>query len=157
MTKKGVTIQIDEQSYDSDMALSPPQESTPLLRTTQTTSFRRQRSSVRSFVSHTRDFASPIEALAPLTPRGIEPYEDRTYVPFREASLVKSVPAVHPYRRKQRHRSFKLFWLNVSGMMMYLLTHCLTLILHAPYILSLLFYTKSLHRNFVTGGNPPVS
>ena len=110
-----------EEDYDSDMALSPSPhtESTPLLvrSTNLSQSFRRQRSSVRlslAISKQRQDFASPTEALAPLFSGGIDSYQDRGYVPYREASLVKSVPAVHPYRRKGRHRNFHLFWLNVS-------------------------------------------
>ena len=59
--------------------------------------------------------ASPVEGLAPLFPNGgIGRYDDRECVPYREASLVKSVPAFPPYRRKARHRSFYLWWTNVS-------------------------------------------
>ncbi len=59
--------------------------------------------------------ANPIEGLAPLFPNGgIEPYDGREYVPYREPSLVKSVPAFPPYTRKARHRSFYLWWTNVS-------------------------------------------
>jgi hypothetical protein len=116
-----------EEDYDSDMALSPPRESTPLLggahrsssrsRSELFSSFRRQRSSVRLSVRVTHadeDFAEPIEGLAPLFPGGIAAYQDRGYVSYREASLVKSVPAFAPYRRKRRHRNFHLYWLNVS-------------------------------------------
>ena len=59
--------------------------------------------------------AQPIEGLAPLFPRGgIQQYDDRGYIAYREASLVKSVPAFPPYRRTARHRSFYLWWTNVS-------------------------------------------
>ena len=59
--------------------------------------------------------ANPIEGLAPLFPNGgIEPYDGREYVPYREPSLVKSVPAFPPYTRMARHRSFYLWWTNVS-------------------------------------------
>jgi len=57
--------------------------------------------------------ANPIEGLAPLFPNGgIEPYDGREYVPYREPSLVKSVPAFPPYTRMARHRSFYLWWTN---------------------------------------------
>ena len=60
--------------------------------------------------------AYPIEGLAPLFPSGgITEYDGRGYVPYREASLIKSTPAFAPYRRKARHRSFYLWWTNVSG------------------------------------------
>jgi hypothetical protein len=118
---KGVTIieaKQSEEDYDSDMALSPPRESTPLLssqrasdRSELFSSFRRQRSSVRG---GDENFAEPVEGLAPLFPGGIAAFEDRQFVPFREASLVKSVPAFAPYGRKARHRNFHLYWLNVS-------------------------------------------
>jgi hypothetical protein len=62
----------------------------------------------------TLDVAHPIDALAPLVPGGIARYYDREFVPYRQASLVKSVPAFAPYTRKARHRSFYLWWLNVS-------------------------------------------
>lgn len=122
---KGITIiqtkSLDED-YDSDECFSPPRESTPLLSSQRTSdrseffpSFRRQRSSVRASVRlREENFAEPIEGLAPLFPGGISTFEDRAYVPFREASLVKSVPAFAPYRRKARHRNFHLNWLNVS-------------------------------------------
>ena len=59
--------------------------------------------------------ANPIEGLAPLFPNGgIEPFDGREYVPYREPSLVKSVPAFPPYPRKARHRSYYLWWTNVS-------------------------------------------
>lgn len=122
---KGVTIieaKQSEEDYDSDMALSPPRESTPLLssqrasdRSELFSSFRRQRSSVRLSVRvGDENFAEPVEGLAPLFPGGIAAFEDRQFVPFREASLVKSVPAFAPYGRKARHRNFHLYWLNVS-------------------------------------------
>mmetsp|Transcript_1008 Transcript_1008/g.2335 ORF Transcript_1008/g.2335 Transcript_1008/m.2335 type:complete len:672 (-) Transcript_1008:914-2929(-) len=60
----------------------------------------------------TLDVAHPIDALAPLVPGGIAKYYDREFVPYRQASLVKSVPAFAPYTRKARHRSFYLWWLN---------------------------------------------
>ena len=60
--------------------------------------------------------ANPIEGLAPLFPNGIESYDGREYVPYREPSLVKSVPAFPPYTRMARHRSFYLWWTNVSGL-----------------------------------------
>ena len=59
--------------------------------------------------------SQPIEGLAPLFSHGgIEPYDGREYVPYREPSLVKSVPAFAPYPRTARHRSFYLWWTNVS-------------------------------------------
>ncbi len=59
--------------------------------------------------------ASPVEGLAPLFPNGgIVAYDGRDYVPYREASLLKSIPPYAPYRRKARHRSFYLWWTNVS-------------------------------------------
>jgi hypothetical protein len=58
---------------------------------------------------------NPLEGLAPLFPNGgIDPYDGREYIPYREPSLVKSVPAFPPYTRKARHRSFYLWWTNVS-------------------------------------------
>ena len=60
--------------------------------------------------------AQPLEGLAPLFPNGgIAAYEDRERIPYRDASLVKSIPAFAPYRRKDRHRSFYLWWTNVSS------------------------------------------
>mmetsp|Transcript_39430 Transcript_39430/g.94839 ORF Transcript_39430/g.94839 Transcript_39430/m.94839 type:complete len:983 (+) Transcript_39430:38-2986(+) len=57
--------------------------------------------------------AHPAEGLAPLFPKdGIREYDGREYIPYREATLVKSVPAFPPYRRKARHRSFYLWWTN---------------------------------------------
>jgi len=58
--------------------------------------------------------ASPVEGLAPLFKGGIQEYEGRAYVPYREATLLKSTPAFAPYRRKARHRSYYLWWTNVS-------------------------------------------
>jgi len=59
--------------------------------------------------------AHPVEGLAPLFPYGgIGEYGGRGHVPYREASLVKSTPAFAPYRRMARHRSFYLWWTNVS-------------------------------------------
>ena len=122
-----------DEDYESDVALSPARESTPLLgshrassRSELFSSFRRQRSSVRLSVRVSRgteDFAEPIEGLAPLFPGGITAFEDRGYVAYREASLVKSVPAFAPYRRKRRHRNFHLYWLNVSSMHMSICVH----------------------------------
>ena len=55
----------------------------------------------------------PLEGLAPLFHHtGIQPYAGREYIPYRKPSLVKSVPAFPPYRRKARHRSFYLWWTN---------------------------------------------
>ena len=56
----------------------------------------------------------PLEGLAPLFNHtgGIQPYDGREYIPYRKPSLVKSVPAFPPYRRKARHRSFYLWWTN---------------------------------------------
>ena len=56
----------------------------------------------------------PLEGLAPLFQHtgGISSYNDREYIPYRKPSLVKSVPAFPPYRRKARHRSFYLWWTN---------------------------------------------
>lgn len=57
--------------------------------------------------------AQPIEGLAPMFPNGgIAAYDGREYIPYREASLIKSVPAFAPYRRKARHRNFYLWWTN---------------------------------------------
>lgn len=116
--------------YESDTAKAPG-ESTPLLLSSQTASarselfqsFRRQRSSARLLslrvssggAAAEGNFAEPVEALAPLCRSGIEPYLGRKFVPYRDASLVKSVPAFAPYRRKERHRNFHLYWTNVSG------------------------------------------
>ena len=77
----------------------------------------------------TLPLASPVEGLAPLFSNGgIGRYDDREYVPYREASLVKSVPAFPPYRRKARHRSFYLWWTNVS-MVYECRVHCVVCIL----------------------------
>ncbi len=56
----------------------------------------------------------PLEGLAPLFQHtgGIPSYNGREYIPYRKPSLVKSVPAFPPYRRKARHRSFYLWWTN---------------------------------------------
>ena len=56
----------------------------------------------------------PLEGLAPLFQHtgGIPSYNGREYIPYRTPSLVKSVPAFPPYRRKARHRSFYLWWTN---------------------------------------------
>ena len=56
----------------------------------------------------------PLEGLAPLFQHtgGIPSYNDREYIPYRKPSLIKSVPAFPPYRRKARHRSFYLWWAN---------------------------------------------
>lgn len=60
--------------------------------------------------------AHPVEGLAPLFPYGgIVEFDGRGYVPYREASLVKSTPAFAPYRRMARHRSFYLWWTNVRN------------------------------------------
>ena len=63
--------------------------------------------------------AHPAEGLAPLFPRwwgggGIPAYADRARVPHREASAIKSLPPCAPHRRMARHRSFYLWWTNVS-------------------------------------------
>ena len=72
-------------------------------------------------VKHEFTEAYPVEGLAPLFPNGgIKEYDGRAYVPYREASLVKSTPAFAPYRRKARHRSFYLWWTNVSIYYLYL-------------------------------------
>ena len=60
------------------------------------------------------DELSPLEGLAPLFHGGIQEYDGRAYVPYREATLLKSTPAFAPYRRKARHRSYYLWWTNVS-------------------------------------------
>ena len=57
---------------------------------------------------------SPVEGLAPLFHGGIQEYDGRAYVPYREATLLKSTPAFAPYWRKARHRSYYLWWTNVS-------------------------------------------
>ncbi|KAL3795879.1 hypothetical protein HJC23_002150 [Cyclotella cryptica] len=127
---KEVTI-IEEKHTDDDRepdTAMAPDESTPLLLSSQGASarselfqsFRRQRSSARLLslrvssggVARDGNFAEPVEALAPLFPSGIESYLGRKFVPYREASLVKSVPAFAPYRRKERHRNFHLYWTN---------------------------------------------
>lgn len=59
--------------------------------------------------------AHPVEGLAPLFPNGgIREFDGRGFIPYREPSLVKSTPAYAPYRRMARHRSFYLWWTNVS-------------------------------------------
>jgi hypothetical protein len=59
--------------------------------------------------------AHPVEGLAPLFPNGgIGEFDGRGHVPYRAPSLVKSTPAFAPYRRMARHRSFYLWWTNVS-------------------------------------------
>ncbi len=60
--------------------------------------------------------AHPVEGLAPLFPNGgIGEFDGRGHVPYRLPSLVKSTPAFTPYRRMARHRSFYLWWTNVSN------------------------------------------
>ena len=62
-----------------------------------------------------RQFVFPLVALAPLVDGGgIAAYADRPYIPRREPSTIKSLPAYAPYRRMARHRSFYLRWMNVS-------------------------------------------
>lgn len=133
----------------------PPRESTPLLSSsalvdTASPSFRRLRSSVRPSIK-ADECAQPVEGLAPLCPGGIRAYDDRKFVPYREASLVKSMSAVTPYRRKARHRDYRLYWINVSlsfrGM-----KDCVLSILLLTTNMNLMDFT--LHdSNSVTGGN----
>ena len=62
-----------------------------------------------------RQFVHPLVGLAPLiNDGGIAAYDDRSHIPRREASPIKSLPAYAPYRRMARHRSFYLRWMNVS-------------------------------------------
>ncbi len=62
-----------------------------------------------------RQVVHPLVALAPLVDGGgIAAYVDRPYIPRREPSTIKSLPAYAPYRRMARHRSFYLRWMNVS-------------------------------------------
>lgn len=67
----------------------------------------------------------PVEGLAPLFLNGIGEYDGREHVPYRDATLVKSVPAIAPYCRKARHRSFYLWWTNVSSMYACYMVQCL--------------------------------
>ncbi|KAL7543313.1 hypothetical protein ACHAXR_012622 [Thalassiosira sp. AJA248-18] len=117
----------------------PPGESTPLLSATLSLShtaddkremfqsFRRRSQASSRLLTSLRDLegakdlkldeglpmAHPVEGLAPLFPNGgIKAFNDREHVPYRDASLVKSIPAFPPYRRKARHRSFYLWWTN---------------------------------------------
>lgn len=97
---------------------------------------------------------SPSEGLAPLFPNGgIASYDGREYIPYREPSLVKSVPAFPPYTRKARHRSFYLWWTNVSC--------CCYSSWHMLYPVICVRLTHTLHiyqtnRSSVTGGKVPV-
>lgn len=54
----------------------------------------------------------PAEALSPLVTGGFIRGVEGVFVHPRPPSLWKSIPAYYPYRRKDRHRSFYLFWLN---------------------------------------------
>ena len=67
--------------------------------------------------------ASPVEGLAPLFHGGIQEYNGRAYVPYREATLLKSTPAFAPYRRKARHRSYYLWWTNVRLIYLMLISY----------------------------------
>jgi len=87
--------------------------------------------------------ASPVEGLAPLFKGGIQEYDGRAYVPYREATLLKSTPAFAPYRRKARHRSYYLWWTNVS--ISYV--HILCMFISYTHLVYTAFF-----RNFVTGG-----
>lgn len=61
-----------------------------------------------------RQVVHPLVGLAPLiNDGGIAAYDDRLYIPRREASTIKSLPAYAPYMRMARHRSFYLRWMNV--------------------------------------------
>jgi len=144
----------------------PPQESTPLLGIISVGDSKREllfrRKSVAKLsirqVSNVGDdeeaifkkddeedkfIASPVEGLAPLFKGGIQEYEGRAYVPYREATLLKSTPAFAPYRRKARHRSYYLWWTNVS--ISYV--HILCMFISYTHLVYTAFF-----RNFVTGG-----
>ena len=85
------------------------------------------------------EVASPVEGLAPLFHGGIQEYDGRAYVPYREATLLKSTPAFAPYRRKARHRSYYLWWTNVSSCISYV--HILCLYLSAYLIVLIMLYS----------------
>ena len=61
---------------------------------------------------HNHHLLRPIDALAPLVAGGIIVATDGYKTPVRSPSVVKSLPAVAPFPRMARHRSFALWWLN---------------------------------------------
>ena len=61
---------------------------------------------------HNHNLLRPIDALAPLAAGGIIVTTDGYKTPVRPPSSVKSLPAVAPFPRRARHRSFALWWLN---------------------------------------------
>jgi hypothetical protein len=54
----------------------------------------------------------PAEALAPLVAGGVIINTSGYKTLRRPPCMVKSLPACAPFRRKARHRSFRLYWLN---------------------------------------------
>jgi len=58
----------------------------------------------------TKSMVSPIEALAPLAPMGVITVQGQKY--RKPVATVKSIPPFAPYRRKARHRSFYLWYIN---------------------------------------------
>lgn len=59
-----------------------------------------------------KELVEPGEALAPLVAGGKIKDSDGVVLGPRALPIVKSIPAFAPYRRKQRHRSFYLWWTN---------------------------------------------
>jgi hypothetical protein len=68
--------------------------------------------SVREDDEAEKDVVEPCEALAPLVAGGKIKDTDGTVVGPRAPPLLKAIPAFPPYRRKQRHRNFYLWWTN---------------------------------------------
>lgn len=59
-----------------------------------------------------RDQLEPIDALSPLVAGGIIVATDGYKTAPHPPSSVKSLPAFVPFRRRARHRSFTLWWIN---------------------------------------------
>jgi len=59
-----------------------------------------------------KELIEPAEALAPLVAGGKIKDKDGAVLGPTPLPIVKSIPAVTPYRRKARHRSFYLWWTN---------------------------------------------
>jgi len=68
--------------------------------------------SVKEEDDYSAGYLEPIDALAPLVAGGVIVATDGYKREPRPPSSVKSLPAFAPFRRKARHRSFALWWIN---------------------------------------------
>lgn len=111
---------------------------------------------------HTEDdeqHLEPADALAPLVAGGVIKTTDGYKTESRPASSVKSLPAFAPFRRKARHRSFYLWWINEfrhwwkSSRLLVRLAGLFTLAFTLDYIDKMTSMDPSRHKHKVIAKN----